>query len=463
MEQVMNILCNGSKSIIESYNTDKPTVFRKKIKKQEDVDKAVRIYITLLIRNVMIYVIGLITKKMKPMGDMIIAGTGAFNHYLPDDVKTPTTDIDTKFVPEFVEKGKIVHSRSNRYFEYLQITKLILWEFLHSICKDTDKLIVKALKTGRDAHFEYMVGLSPITKPHVTRRYTYIPKKRQNYTKSIPSENNVLVDIELFALDMQMSYVNIKTHKIESNPFNGILDIAFMRRDEFGWDVIKDKNFGIKYTNPVTGKPTFNKHIMIASPRFLLEDVYDMIKLGIRKKKQQKDIEKLKLFVKHVFNINSDSPNINTLYKKAMDTVKKHRNTSKRPPFIYKKYLGEARNVQPFNNDNRTSQTTNSASVMRKFLIGLQAPKGMILKNFTRTSGNSRFNLNKRKWVTNNKNNYIKNETLYRPTKKYENTLKWKNRELHTRLINYNPYRNYKMDPEIKFTSAYIPLTGLRD
>ena len=461
MEDIIDILCGGKKSLIESYNKDKPTDFRKQLKNQEDVDKAVRVYITRIINDVMLYVIGIITRQMKPMGDMIIAGTAAFNEYLPKNKQTPTTDIDTKFVPEFVVKGKVVSTRSTKYYEYLQIAKILMWTYLGKICKPLDGWLVKAFTKKSDSKFESMVGLRERKPPLTSRRYTYIPKKRQNRTKSTPSEDNVLVDIELMAIDMKMSYIDVKTSKIKSQPFNGILDIAFMRRHEFGWDVIKDKRLGLTYTNPVTGKLMHDKKIMVASPRFLLEDVYDIIKLGIRQKKKTKDVEKFKLFAKEVFNIKTTN-SINKIYKIASKKPSS-RVINRRPPFIYKKYLRMAKSANAYNYNNRISLTTDPNTVMTRFLMGLVTPNGLQSNNFYRTSGNSRFNLKSRQWVTNKTNSYIKNEMLYRPSKSFESKLKWKNRILDPNPINYNPRRNVNMNNRIKNTAAILPLTGLRD
>lgn len=463
MDKVIDTLCGGNKTLIELYKTSTPPEFRKKITSQDNIDRAVRVYITTCIREVVLHVIGILTRYMKPMGDMIIAGTDAFNMYLPDNLKIATTDIDTKFVPEFVIDRKLISSRSQRYFEYLQITKIVLWNFIGKLCPKIDKLIVRAMKTNQDTRFERVVGLSLSKLPMTSRRYTHIPKRRKNFTRATPNEDNVLVDIELFAIDMKMSYINIKNGKKESNPFNGILDIAFMRRNEFGWDVIKDKKYGIRYKHPVSGKSMQDKKMMIASPRFLLEDVHDIINLGIRKKKLEKDKVKFIKFVKHVVGIKSDSVDVKLLFKKAMQKLPASTKHDKRPQFDYHKYRKIALKYEPFSMENYTSQTTNGQAAMRKYFIGLNAPGGLNSKNFRRTGGNSRFNINSRKWVTNSNIRYIKNESKYRPTTTYEKKMIFKNKNIKPTLINYNPSRNYKMNKNLVHIATFIPLEGLRE
>ena len=84
MDKVIDTLCDGNKTLIKLYETSTPTEFRKKITSQDNVDRAVRVYITTCINDVMLHVIGIITRYMKPMGDMIIAGH--YRYYEPNEL-----------------------------------------------------------------------------------------------------------------------------------------------------------------------------------------------------------------------------------------------------------------------------------------------------------------------------------------------------------------------------------------
>ena len=83
------------------------------------------------------------------------------------------------------------------------------------------------------------IGLSSATGKgskgyHVTRRYSLMPKR-----KNVKNASNVLIDVELFTLDMKFRLVNTKTGKLEDQNFGGILDIAFMRPKQLGYNVAK--------------------------------------------------------------------------------------------------------------------------------------------------------------------------------------------------------------------------------
>jgi hypothetical protein len=91
--------------------------------------------------------------------------------------------------------------------------------------------------------------------------------------------------------------------------------------------------------------------------------------------------------------------------------------------------------------------------------IGLKGPKGLDIPGFEVTSGNSRFNVKKRKWVTNLNTMYIKNEDTYRATE----PVKGHRLRLSNVLYSFNPTRNSWMPRNLIHKSAMIPFVGLKN
>jgi hypothetical protein len=135
-----------------------------------------------------------ITKYMQPMGDVIISGGEAYNYYVEKGDRIVTSDIDTKFAPRIPYDTK--------YFGKLQGMKLILWDKLGEICTKVQEIVRTRLTTNMKlARF---IGFKPSNKvPLVTRRYTLIKKKKESQGPNI-SQSDVLIDVELFALDLNI-------------------------------------------------------------------------------------------------------------------------------------------------------------------------------------------------------------------------------------------------------------------
>ena len=117
---------------------------------------------------------------------------------------------------------------------------------------------------------------------HVTRRYTLIPKR-----KNVKGASNTLIDVELFTLDMKFRLFNIKLGKLEDKNFGGILDIAFMRPKQIGYNVAKiNLTRGAEFTYPndnrnISYRKTY-KYLQIPTKHYLIEDIYLMQKIGLR-------------------------------------------------------------------------------------------------------------------------------------------------------------------------------------
>jgi hypothetical protein len=84
----------------------------------------------------------------------------------------------------------------------------------------------------------------------------------------------------------------------------------------------------------------------------------------------------------------------------------------------------------------------------------------MNIPGYIRSSGPYRFNLEKKKWVSNTSRMYIKNEMTHRP-------INVPNKIPKTRLTNilygYNPKRNAWMPETLINKAALIPLAGLKN
>ena len=159
------------------------------------------------IRDIILTTIGKLTSYMKPMGDLIVSGGEAFNLYFDREFRVVTSDIDTKFVPRF---------RGPKYFENLQITKLILWDHLGQVSKNIEKKIRERIDAIRTTRISKVLGISlPKNNPVVTRRYTLIKKSKQSAPNSSDATpENVLIDVEVFALDLKIRYFSTKDNKI---------------------------------------------------------------------------------------------------------------------------------------------------------------------------------------------------------------------------------------------------------
>ena len=268
------------------YDEDKLKEFRSRLStkySQKDLESMVYAYVTDSVRDIVYDIIGNLTIYLKKSGDLILTGGDAVNYYLLLDQKVVTSDIDTKFVPRFrIDKN---------FFAKLQAVKLILWDKLGEISQTYGTKIKQRLSSKNKLARFLGIGFSS-TGPYVTRRYTLKQKKKISRTNK-PSLENVLIDVEIFALDLKINYYSPKDKKVMKHNLGGILDIAFMRPDEFGYEVGEARNSaGILFRNN-HGKLIMNKNITIAKRRFLVEDIYLMYSLGLRPHKKQKDRQRM--------------------------------------------------------------------------------------------------------------------------------------------------------------------------
>ena len=250
------------------------------------------------------------------------------------------------------------------------------------------------------------------------------------------------------------------------HPLGGILDVAIMRPYEFGYDVVSSRIQGYSYVNHDTGKIKYNKNILIAGKRFLVDDLYIMKSLGLRPLKVKKDRQRLVDFSKKILGIknisNSDSDeNIHAKAIKLLSPVRSPK-VSTRPYYMTNKFISDIKKIDPQKYTKYTSLRWKPV-VVERILIGVRAPKNTKIKNFHETSGQYRFNINTHKWVNNTRNSYIKNEYTHRPnlstyTNKIPTVYNAK-----TILYGYNPRRNQLMNKELIEKSAILAINGLKN
>lgn len=449
-------VCQGSSTLYRYYTKGDVTKFRKNlpdtVKSWKMIDQVVSTIVTDSIRDIIMEIIGKLTIFLEPYGDLIVSGGEAFNAYFNRNDKVITSDIDTKFVPIF-------DPRDQRFFGYLQAIKLLLWNKLGQISVQYErKLYDRINKVLRQTKIGKMFGIKVPARNSrepdpwaVSRRYTLIRKSRSNLSITKASPKNVLIDVELFALDMDLTYYNASLKRLDVHNIGGILDIAIMRPFELGYEIAASRERGVTYHNPLSGKEIYNKHILIASPRFLIDDLYLMKSLRLRPDKVKKDKQRLVTFAQKVLRINDVSTNTSNsiIYKKALNKIPptRKKTTSRRSPSIGKTLISSALKVNPTNYIKHTTPP----NVLRLAQNHLVYKPG----SGNPTSGQYRFNVNTSLWVKNTRTAYVKNEIKSRPSK-IETIPKPMSVE-NLPLYGFNPRRNLISNRRLLQKSAMIP------
>ena len=252
--------------------------FRKRVADKfstKTFDKFVYVCVTDITRDIILATVSELSQFMQKMGDLIVSGGEAFNMYMPYDKRIVTTDIDAKFVPRVTYDAK--------YFGKLQAIKLIMWDKLGQIAQRLNTRIKTRVLMMDKKVLKYMgIGFKR-SGPYVTRRYTLI-KKKKTRTNNKPAKGDVFIDVELFALDLNIRFFSPEKGKIDDVTLGGLLDIPFMRPREFGYDVIRTLKKGVTYRNAVTNKMIINKNIYIASKEFLIAIFFRSLHGSVRAK-----------------------------------------------------------------------------------------------------------------------------------------------------------------------------------
>ena len=410
--------------------------------KNESLEKILYAFITDLSRDIIMKTVGEITKFMNPMGDVIISGGEAYNYYVDKSKRIVTSDIDTKFVPRI--------PYDSRYFGKLQAMKLLLWDKLGEISIKIQREVKSRLTTS--SKLALFLGFKLSNKlPIVTRRYTLIKKKKEGNGSSV-SSGDVLIDVELFALDLNIRSFSIKSGKIEERTLGGFLDIPFMRPGEFGYEVIDSRRAGITYMDRSQNKLVTDKNMYIAGKKFLIDDLYLMQKLGLRPEKKIKDKQRMYGLVKMITGKTNPKNTIEKLFLSVQNT--------RFTPMARSKRLGRvnitaASKINPRKYEKYTT-IPSVDSLSRKILFG---KNGNSTNGFRSGNGNIRFNINKLRWVEDTSRTYIGNQYNLRPV----DPVKINQSVLdNPPLYGYNVNRDNWVPKSILKRASLIPVRGLK-
>ena len=434
------------------YETDNIMAFRKRVyrmHKNESFEKMVYAIVTDSVRDIIYKVAAELSEFLKPMGDLVVSGGEAFNLYLERKERLVTSDIDTKFIPRI--------KYDEKYFGKLQAIKLLLWDKLGEIAKRVGTVVQKRLsaktKLGR------FIGLGFAEKgPYVTRRYLLI-KKKKSQNGGNPSKSDIFIDVELFALDLNVRLFSPSKGRITQEVLGGMLDIPFMRPKEFGYEVIESKKQGITYKDKNTGMIVHDKRLYVAGKRFLLDDVYLMQKLGLRPEKKDKDRQRMYKLSKMITKTSRIQPtdDINTIYEYTHNRLQTPKIMSRRRGDVN---MSLAAKVNPQRYSEYTTKPIEER-LSKQLVYGVKASvPGMSVPGYTKTYGTQRFNLNKQEWVKNTSKSYVKNEFNLRPT---TGTSLPSNLDTSKLLYGYKPVRDKWVPKVIIKKSSQIPFVGLKN
>jgi hypothetical protein len=188
--------------------------------------------------------------------------------------------------------------------------------------------------------------------------------------------------------------------------------------------------------------------------------VYLMQLLKLRPNKVQKDRKRMFNFATKVLKVKGlkGTDPILKIFKKSIKSFKAPQKTTtvKNRPVFKLKY-----NLNPEKYKNYTTEPL-IEKLAPKQLIGLRGPFNMNIPGYRKTSGQYRFNIDSKKWKTNNSRLYIKNEMTHRPEKFVAGG---NVPQVHLRniLYGYNPKRNSWMPEILVNKAAMIPLIGLKN
>jgi hypothetical protein len=383
---------------------------------------------------------------MKPMADVVISGGEAFNMHLPRDDRVVTSDIDTKVCP------RIPYNKA--YFGKLQGIKLILWDKLGRLAKSLAPKIQRRLSSKRSKLARFLGISLPKGGVHVTRRYTLIKKKKggKNDKANI---GDVLIDVELFALDLNLRVFDIESKRVVQKTLGGLLDMPLMRPNEFGYEIVDNQKKGITYKNKDTGSIVHDGRVFIGGKRFLLDDVYEMQKLGLRPEKVDKDKKRMTILAKLVdpkMKI-SNSNSIDTIYRRVRPKVPA-------PPRSWKVPRIRSVNMEAASRVNARKYakytTTPSSKVLTQMSRGVIVPKGKKAPvGYAKTNGNMRFDVKTKRWVKNNSTTYIGNQYTHKKTKANAPTKKT--------VYGYRGNRNAWVPKTVLRAASEIPFVGLKN
>ena len=247
------------------------------------------------------------------------------------------------------------------------------------------------------------IGLSSATGKgskgyHVTRRYSLIPKR-----KNIKDATNVLIDVELFTLDMKFRLFDIKKGELKDMNFGGILDIAFMRPKQLGYNVAKanlTRKIQMTYANDnknIAYQKTF-KYLQIPTKQYLIDDIYMMQKIGLRQaSKRDKDRKRMILLARKMTKkkiLSTDS--MDTIAKKVGIKLGKPVHTFRTYTKVGPSVMKKASEVKPKRYPLSTT-TPSKPKLSKDIFYGLKSNHNEMKTppNYLRTQSNQVFNMEK--------------------------------------------------------------------
>ena len=176
-----------------------------------------------------------------------------------------------------------------------------------------------------------------------------------------------------------------------------------------------------------------------------------MQKLGLRPKKVDKDRKRMFQFAKNILGVKgiTSRDSIVSIFKKSEKLL----GPQKKKMTVRKKFIPRVINPALY-----TRWTTKPNPEKTYQLVGFKGTVGVKVPGYKSTSGPFRFNLNSKKWTTNESHNYIKNEMTHRP----ENITRLpKNVRAFNTLYGYRENRNGPKTNLLR-NAARIPLIGLK-
>lgn len=382
-------VCQNDRTLQKYLQEGKVREFRARLSKFKDADdriqKVVMALVSDALKSTILSIVYQLHKKLEPFGYLIISGGVAINKYLPIEHKDIITDIDTKFVPSV--KG--ISANSPKYFGYIQMAKLLMWNDLGALAErvSKSKQFKQKLENIRSSRVAKFLGIS-FKNPIITRRYSVIPKYKGARGTGV-SPGDVLIDVEIMALDLKgIRYYHPSSRRITLDSIPGVLDIAYMRKGEIGGKVLASTTKGLGH----------HRNILVAGRDFLIEDMYLLKSLRLRPQKMRKDRERLEKFAKYVYKLKVKATNSNfNIYKKvankSMDTKRLQNRRGVTDAMI--------KRISQIVPQKYTKYTTKPT---RRRLLRITG------HNRNKTSADYRFNVETRRWVkVSPKSTYIRN------------------------------------------------------
>ena len=439
-----NTLCENDPITYNHFKKDRVNFFQKRLSQIDSVEQTVYVECTNILRDLIYEIISDLTEHMKEWGDLIITGGEAFNNYFELGDRIVSSDIDTKFVPRFLSPF------DKEFFGMLQVCKLIMWNRLGKLCKQMNEKFRERIKLLSKTKVGKLLSIA-LCKHDVclTRRYTLIKKSMSR---------DVLIDVELFALDLSIRYYSPEHKKVRETVLGGILDLPIMRPYEIGYEVAFDRQTGVHVFNPTTNDIKYFKNILLASKLFLIEDLFIMKTLGLRPKKLKKDKKRLLTFSKKVLKIkNIDSKTSDEeIFEKSVKSIPVE--TNKKQIIQYSPSISVV--PSPVQYTKYTSVPT--LHTARKHTSpGVTSKKFEHLEGFEKTNSKMFFDKKTESWKKSKNPYYVRDVYNFRPTKNSSHTAK--PQEIVDTLYSMNKTRNDWINPNVLKKAAMIPLIGLKN